>query len=94
MKHFIKIFDRSNGYLSGVINFDFNYFSKMIRIDTKSNILVKLYEPADEVKYYDCHGKLLKVFRNNDLPKYNRIDLSQDDDIICYDKIENKILFF
>ncbi|RMZ95033.1 hypothetical protein BpHYR1_034342 [Brachionus plicatilis] len=94
LKHFIKILDRSNGRLTGVINFDFNYFSKMIRIDNLSNILVKLYEPANEVKYYDSCGNLLKVFVNNDLAKYNRIDLSQEDDLICYDKVENKILFF
>ena len=94
LKHFIKIINRSNGKLTGIINFDFNYFSKMIRIDNLSNILVKLYEPANEVKYYDSCGKLLKVFVNNDLANYNRIDLSQNDDLLCYDKVENKILFF
>lgn len=93
LKHFIKIINRSSGHLTGVIHFDFNFFSKMIRIDNKSNILVKLYEPADELKYYDSNGNLLKVFRNTDLSKYNRIDLSQDDDIICYDKVEKKSFF-
>lgn len=92
--HFIKIIDRKTGILSGVINFEFNYFSKMIRIDNESNILVKLYEPSNELKYYDSKGTLLKVFTHNDLTKFSRIDLSQNDDIICFDKTDNKILFF
>lgn len=93
-KHFIKIMDRKTGHLTGIINFDFNYFSKMIRIDSESNILVRLYEPNNEIKYFDSKGKLLKIFSNNELTKIGRIDLSQNDDIVCYDKTENKILFF
>ena len=92
-KHFIKIINRRTGLLNGVINIDFDYFSKMIRIDTESNILFKTYDPSNLLKYYDSNGKLIGLFSNNEFTKFSRIDLTKSDELICFDKTDNKIFF-
>jgi hypothetical protein len=91
--HYIKIIDRRTGMTSGVINFDFDSFSKMIRIDTESNILFKSYDPSNQLKYYDSTGKLIGLFSNNEFTKFSRIDLTKSDELICFDKTDNKIFF-
>ncbi len=92
--HFIKIINRQTGLLNGVINIDFDYFSKMIRIDTESNILFKSYDPNNLLKYYDPRGNLIGLFCHNEFTKFSRIDLTKSDELICFDKTDNKIFFF
>jgi hypothetical protein len=92
-KQFIKILDRENGKLCGTIDFQFDYFSKMIRIDSHSNIILKLYEPFNVLKYYDLNGNLLFESFNQDFVKFARIDLTSDDTLICLDNANNKVFY-
>jgi hypothetical protein len=91
--HYVKIINRKTGMLNGVINFDFDYFSKVIRIDTESNILFKSYDPNNLLKYYDPYGELIGLFCSNEFTKFSHIDLTKSDELICFDKTDNKIFF-
>lgn len=91
--HCVKIIDRKSGLLNGIIEFEFNYFTKMIKIDSKSNILVRLYEPNNLFKYFDSNGNLICLFQNNDFNKFSRIDLNKNDELICYTR-NDKIFIY
>ena len=90
--HYLKVFERSSGRKVGRIDFDFSYFSKMIKIDALSNILIKL-EPNNVIKYYDARGSLLGEFADARFEKFSRIDLTSDDRLTCYDKALNRLFY-
>lgn len=92
-KHFIKIIDRQTGLLNGVIDIDFEYFSRIFLIDTESNILFKPLNPTNLLKYYDSRGNIIGMFSNNEFAKFRRIELTKSDELICFDKVDNKIFF-
>ena len=64
----------------------------MIKIDSQSNIFIKLYEPNNLVKYFDTNGKLIGDFNENELEKFSRIDITKDDFITCFDRAQNKLI--
>jgi hypothetical protein len=95
-KQFLKIINRKTGLAIGHIDFEFLYFTKIIKIDSQSNILVKLNQ-NNLIKYYDLCGNLLNDFRNNEFNKFNSLiefNLTKDDRIVCYDKSQNKLFVF
>ena len=92
-KHCVKVIGRESGLLSGVINLEFDYFSKMIRLDSESNILMKLFEPNNLIRYFNADGSVLDEFRNEEFFKFSRIDLTRDDEIVCFDQSHSSIFF-
>ncbi len=91
--HEIKIINRKSGLLDGTINIPSNYLSKLIRFDSRSNILMKSF-PDNMMNFYDQNGKLLI---NRTTPQFTdliRFDLKKNDVIVCYNRNQNKIVFF
>jgi hypothetical protein len=91
--HYIKIIDRTTGFLKGVINLTFECFSRLLFIDTESNILLRSHNPNNLIKYYDSQGNLIGMFSNAEFSKFNHLDLTKNDELICFDKTDNKIFF-
>ncbi len=89
-KQCIKIVDRETGDPIGQIDFDFLYFTKIIKLDSRSNILVKLSQ-NNLIQYYDPYGRLLNEFRINKFNSLIEFNLTRQDQIVCYDKGEKKI---
>ena len=93
-KHFLKILDRRTGLATGQIDLEeFSYLTKMIKIDSLANIVLKLNQNT-LIKYYDSCGLLLNDFVNTELNKLNtlvELNLTRDDQIVHFDKSSRKV---
>jgi hypothetical protein len=85
--HLIKLISRQTGHHTASINLDFNYLTKMVKIDPKtSHILIKFID--DIIEYFDSNGNLLSRFKNNKLSNFNRIEFNHQNDLVFYDKLK------
>lgn len=91
--HFIRVIDRQSGRQVGRIDLKFDFFfTKMLRFDSKSNILLKPYEPSDAIKLHDSNGLLLLSLNHEIFMKINRLDLTSRDEIQLVDLHQQKII--
>lgn len=97
----VSIVNRWSGLVQGEIKFGFNSFPNMIKLDSKSNILVRTCDEPAAIKYFDSSGNLLcqlvGSFNNpNRFVRFNRIDLNRlrNDQLACFCKEDRNILFF
>ena len=92
-EHSIKIINRETGILDGVINIPFDNVSKLIKFDSKSNILMKSY-PDNILRLYNSTGEFLMSRTTIQFTDLDRFDLNSSDEIVCYDRRNNKICYF
>jgi hypothetical protein len=91
--HFIRVIDRQSGHQVGRIDLKFDFFfTKMLRFDSESNILLKPYGPNDEIKLHDSNGLLLLSLNHEMFMNINRLDLTPRDEIQFVDLNRKKII--
>ena len=94
-KQSIKIFNGLDGIECSHLNLEWNYFAKMFKIDSDRNVLVKFYEPYNLIQvFHGLDGVLIREVTNDEFFKFNRIDLTRNDEIVCFDKARNSIFIF
>jgi hypothetical protein len=93
-QHKIKILNRKTGLLDGTIELlENNVSNRLIRFDSKSNIVMKSMSD-NMINLYDSNGKFLLKKTTNQFIELVRFDLNKYDEIICYNRGQNKIVFF
>ena len=92
-EHSIKIINRETGILDGVINIPFDNVSKLIKFDSKSNILMKSY-PDNILRLYNSTGEFLMSRTINQFTDLDQFYLISSDEIVFYNRGNNKLCYF
>lgn len=89
----IKIINRDTGLLDGIVDIPGDSVSKLIKFDSKSNIVMKRH-PDVSIFLFDSNGNLLMSRTTTQFTNLIRFDISRNDEIVCYDTNKDKLFYF
>lgn len=89
--HFIKIVSRQTGCSVGEIKFEYNYFTRILKLDMNDNIIFKPHLPNNLIECYRTNGEKTNDFTNAHFRDIESPRLTSNNQIVFFNRREDKV---